>query len=108
MITRRSLFVPLGGGALALAGCATEQVTADGRFPIMSVLESCPDVSNFRSALRSTNLDELLAGPGPFTVFAPTNAALEGAPPHDARRRRRRAAQPDRRRPPAPGRYPRA
>ena len=80
MITRRSLFAA-GGGALALAGCATEQVTADGRFPIMSVLGIMSDVSNFRSALRSTNLDELLAGPGPFTVFAPTNAALEGAPP---------------------------
>ena len=80
MITRRSLFAA-GGGALALAGCATEQVAADGRFPIMSVLGIMSDVSNVRSALRSTNLDELLAGPGPFTVFAPTNAALEGAPP---------------------------
>jgi len=80
VITRRSLFAA-GGGALALAGCATEQVTVDGRFPIMSVLGIMSDVSNFRSALRSAGLDELLAGAGPFTVFAPTNAALEGAPP---------------------------
>ena len=79
MITRRSLFAA-GGGALALAGCATEQVAADGRFPIMSVLGIMSDVSDFRSALRSANLDELLAGAGPFTVFAPTNAAL-GRPP---------------------------
>ncbi len=79
MITRRSLFAA-GGGALVLAGCATEQVTADGRFPIMSVLGIQPDVSDFRSALRRAGLDELLAGPGPFTVFAPTNDAWEAAP----------------------------
>ena len=79
MITRRSLFAA-GGGALVLAGCATEQVTADGRFPIMSVLGIQPDVSDFRSALRRTGLDELLAGPGPFTVFAPTNEAFDALP----------------------------
>jgi uncharacterized surface protein with fasciclin (FAS1) repeats len=79
VITRRSLFAA-GGGALVLAGCAGEPVTADGRFPIMDVLGIQPDVSNFRSALRSTGLDELLGGAGPFTVFAPTNAAWAGAP----------------------------
>jgi len=52
VITRRSLFAA-GGGALVLAGCAGDQVTADGRFPIMDVLGITPDVSEFRSALRS-------------------------------------------------------
>ena len=78
MITRRSLFAA-GGGALFLAGCETVQVTADGRFPIMEVLGIQPDVSDFRSALRRAGLDELLAGPGPFTVFAPTNLAWAAA-----------------------------
>lgn len=79
MITRRSLFAA-GGGALVLAGCAGEQVTADGRFPIMDVLGIQSDVSEFRSALRSAGLNELLSGPGPYTVFAPTNLAWSAAP----------------------------
>ena len=74
MITRRSLFVA-GGGAMLLAGCETAQVTADGRFPIMDVLGIQPDVSDFRSALRRADLGDLLNGPGPYTVFAPTNLA---------------------------------
>ena len=79
MITRRSLFAA-GGGALVLAGCETPQVTADGRFPIMDVLGVTPDVSDFRAALRRAELAEFLNGPGPFTVFAPTNLAWGGAP----------------------------
>ncbi|WP_244457376.1 fasciclin domain-containing protein [Roseomonas fluvialis] len=79
MITRRSLFVA-GGSALALAGCETAQVTADGRFPIMDVLGIVPEVSDFRSALRRADLADLLNSPGPFTVFAPTNLAWGGAP----------------------------
>jgi uncharacterized surface protein with fasciclin (FAS1) repeats len=78
VITRRSLFVA-GGSALALAGCETVQVTADGRFPIMDVLGIMSDVSEFRSALRRAELAEMLNGPGPFTVFAPTNLAWSGA-----------------------------
>jgi hypothetical protein len=78
VITRRSLFVA-GGSALALAGCETTQVTADGRFPIMDVLGILPEVSDFRAALRRADLADLLNGPGPFTVFAPTNLAWSGA-----------------------------
>lgn len=79
MITRRSFFAA-GGGALALAGCATEQVTADGRFPIMSVLGILPEVSEFRAALRSAGLADMLSGAETFTVFAPTNLAWGAAP----------------------------
>ena len=79
MITRRSFFAA-GGSALVLAGCETAQVTADGRFPIMDVLGIMPDVSDFRSALRRAELAEFLNGPGPFTVFAPTNLAWSAAP----------------------------
>lgn len=80
MITRRSLFAA-GGGALMLAGCETAQVAADGRYPIMDVLGIIPEVSDFRSALRRADLDDVLKGPGPFTVFAPTNLAWGAAPP---------------------------
>lgn len=79
MITRRSLFAA-GGGALVLAGCAGEQVTADGRFPIMDVLGILSDVSDFRSALRSADLGSMLSGSETYTVFAPTNLAWGAAP----------------------------
>lgn len=78
MITRRSLFA-VSGGALLLSACESA-VTIDGRFPIMDVLGTQPDLSEFRAALRRTKLDDLLAGPGPFTVFAPTNQAWAAAP----------------------------
>jgi len=79
VLTRRSLFAA-GGGAMLLSACQPG-VTLDGRFPIMDVLGTQSDVSEFRSALRSAGLDELLSGPGPFTVFAPTNLAWSAASP---------------------------
>jgi uncharacterized surface protein with fasciclin (FAS1) repeats len=45
----------------------------------MDVLGITPDVSEFRAALRRTDLADLLNGPGPFTVFAPTNLAWGAA-----------------------------
>lgn len=78
MITRRSLFAAAGGGLL-LSACQ-EPITQDGRFPIMDVLGVLSDVSDFRAALRRADLDTLLSGPGPFTVFAPTNGAWAAAP----------------------------
>lgn len=78
MISRRSLFAA-GGGALLLSACETP-VTLDGRFPIMDVLGTQSDLSSFRAALRRAGLDELLNGPGPHTVFAPTNLAWSAAP----------------------------
>lgn len=79
MISRRSLFAA-GGGALFLSACQPG-VTLDGRFPIMDVLGTQSDVSEFRSALRRAGLDEMLAGPGPYTVFAPTNLAWSATSP---------------------------
>lgn len=79
MIARRTILFGAGGAALALAGC--DAGTAyDGTRPILEVLASVPDISNFRAALRRAGLDELLAGSGPFTVFAPSNLAWAAAP----------------------------
>jgi hypothetical protein len=78
VISRRSLLAA-GGGALLLSACQSE-VSLDGRFPIMDVLGTQSDLSEFRAALRRAGLDELLNGPAPHTVFAPTNAAWSAAP----------------------------
>ena len=37
--------------------------------------------SRFLSAAKSAGLDQTLAGPGPYTVFVPSDAAFAGAPP---------------------------
>jgi uncharacterized surface protein with fasciclin (FAS1) repeats len=43
-------------------------------------LKISPDLSTFEAALRQTNLARLLGNPGPYTVFAPTNAAFARLP----------------------------
>lgn len=48
--------------------------------PLPSIVEiatSNPDFSTLVAALQAANLVEALSGEGPFTVFAPTNAAFE-------------------------------
>ncbi|MDQ3038605.1 MAG: fasciclin domain-containing protein [Pseudomonadota bacterium] len=47
---------------------------------IMTNLVKSKDHTIFVSALKAAGLDEVLAGPGPLTVFAPTNAAFESMP----------------------------
>ena len=53
------------------------------------------DHSSFVQALQSAGLIETLRGAGPYTVFAPTNAAFD-AIPEDARRRLMAPEQRDR------------
>lgn len=79
LLTRRFALIT-GGAAAFLAGCATEQIRADGSYPLLTVLGAQPDLSEFRNALRRANLDRLLEGDGPFTLIAPTNAAWAQAP----------------------------
>ena len=47
---------------------------------IMTNLVKSTDHTIFVTALKAAGLDEVLAGPGPLTVFAPTNAAFERIP----------------------------
>ncbi len=79
MISRRSILLGAGGAALMLAGCQTD-VPLDGSRPLLDVLDSIPDISRMRAAIRRAGLDEMLAGAGPFTVFAPSNTAWAQAP----------------------------
>ena len=43
---------------------------------IMEVLKSDPDLSTLVNAITAANLESLLSDGGPFTLFAPTNAAF--------------------------------
>jgi uncharacterized surface protein with fasciclin (FAS1) repeats len=47
---------------------------------ILEVAEQDPGLSSFVSALETAGLSDLLSGEGPFTLFAPTNAAFMQLP----------------------------
>jgi len=46
---------------------------------IVEIASANPDFSTLVEAIQAANLVETLSGEGPFTVFAPTNAAFEDA-----------------------------
>lgn len=50
---------------------------------IVAAAGSAPDFTTLTSAIQSADLAQRLSGPGPFTVFAPTNAAFEKVPLSD-------------------------
>lgn len=51
-----------------------------GVLNIVQMAQLNPQFSSLVGALAATNLQATLAGPGPLTVFAPTNAAFAAAP----------------------------
>lgn len=84
-----------GLSALALAACSSEAPTetatedttvvadeamapdgAMGEQNIVALAQGNADLSTLVSAVTAAGLGETLSGPGPFTVFAPTNAAF--------------------------------
>ncbi len=64
------------GLALALGACAQPETGDD----IVDIAAGNPDFSTLVAAVQAAGLVETLKGPGPFTVFAPTNAAFEALP----------------------------
>jgi uncharacterized surface protein with fasciclin (FAS1) repeats len=75
------------GNNAAGANEATANAQAGAqRSSIAEALQTSMDHSAFLQALQSAGLADTLRGAGPYTVFAPTNAAFQ-AIPEDARRR---------------------
>ena len=64
--------------ALAVAACCCRIAAADGT--VVGVASAGRTLSTFGRAVQSAGLAPLLAGKGPFTVFAPTDAAFEKMP----------------------------
>jgi uncharacterized surface protein with fasciclin (FAS1) repeats len=60
--------------ALGLAATATAKTVVD-------VALSSPDHTTLVAAVKAAGLVETLSGKGPFTIFAPTNAAFAKLPP---------------------------
>lgn len=53
---------------------------AEGASDIVTIAAGTEDFSTLVAALKAADLVETLKGDGPFTVFAPTNAAFEALP----------------------------
>ena len=66
---------------MAVAASAPAATKAD---PTKDIVQTAVDAGSFKtlvSLLQATGLDKVLSGPGPFTVFAPTDAAFAKVPP---------------------------
>lgn len=77
-MNRRTAFkTTIAAGLVALvAGCSGGSGTGD----IVDVASSNEDFSTLVAAVSAAGLVETLQGDGPFTVFAPTNAAFAALP----------------------------
>ena len=64
------------------AAMADQMANADAATPgtITEVAQGNNDFSTLVSAVQSAGLGETLSGPGPYTVFAPNNAAFDKIP----------------------------
>jgi uncharacterized surface protein with fasciclin (FAS1) repeats len=75
------LVAPALALALLLGACSSgaSKSSATTEPPPPTLLEALghyPDLTSFATAVSLTDLSATLAGPGPYTVFAPTNNAL--------------------------------
>ncbi|MDX2006627.1 MAG: fasciclin domain-containing protein [Meiothermus sp.] len=70
--------------ALAALGLTSGQTQMNTReMTITQIVAGNPDFSTLLAAVRAAGLGDTLAGTGPFTVFAPTNAAFAKIPKAD-------------------------
>ncbi|MEQ1493240.1 MAG: fasciclin domain-containing protein [Terricaulis sp.] len=70
--------------ATAMPAEQTVMVGGAAMYPSRNIIENAVnsrDHTTLVAAVRAAGLVETLSGPGPFTVFAPTNAAFDKLPP---------------------------
>jgi uncharacterized surface protein with fasciclin (FAS1) repeats len=72
-------WIALGAVALTALGMTAKAAKADD---IVDIAASNPDFSTLVTAVKAAGLVETLKSSGPFTVFAPTNAAFAKIPRH--------------------------
>jgi len=92
MIKRIQVFALISASALALTGAApslakmaehTVMVGGAAMYPSKNIVENAvnsKDHTTLVAAVKAAGLVDTLSGPGPFTVFAPTNAAFAKLP----------------------------
>lgn len=91
-MTKRLLLSAVAAVALASAGVfaplaakeMTKMVGGAAMYPSKNIIENAvhsKDHTTLVAAVKAAGLVDTLEGPGPFTVFAPTNAAFKKLPP---------------------------
>lgn len=80
MITRTDRIGPRRATLGATAALCLLAATPVAGQDIVDVAASNPEFSTLVTAVKAAGLAETLKGEGPFTVFAPTNAAFEALP----------------------------
>ncbi len=79
-----ALAAALTAGSASLAYAADPMVGGAPMSPSKTVVQNASAASNLTTlvaAVKAAGLVDTLSGPGPFTVFAPTNAAFDKLPP---------------------------
>lgn len=77
---RKALIAGVSAVALALGFGATAGAQEEDPGTIVDIASSNEDFSTLVTAVTEAGLVDTLSGEGPFTVFAPTNAAFEALP----------------------------
>jgi uncharacterized surface protein with fasciclin (FAS1) repeats len=88
-ITSAAVLIGLSLGLSATAQAATptpgtKMVGGAAMFPTKTIVDNAAnskDHTTLVAAVKAAGLAGTLSGPGPFTVFAPTNAAFAKLPP---------------------------
>ena len=78
------LATPLAGVPYAIAQTGTVMVGGAAMYPTKNIVENAvnsKDHTTLVAAVKAAGLVDTLMGPGPFTVFAPTNEAFAKLPP---------------------------
>jgi uncharacterized surface protein with fasciclin (FAS1) repeats len=89
-MTKHALALGIAAAALAVTGCnnhgAANQATnaqtpaAQKAAGTKTIAAGLAQNGKFMAAAKAAGLDQTLAGPGPYTVFVPDDAAINGAP----------------------------
>ena len=61
-------------------GCTLYDPAVLAGLPVHEAAAQLPELSTFTAAVAASSLDDQLAGAGPFTIFAPSNAAMSEIP----------------------------
>lgn len=77
---RRFALKSMAAAGLLAATAACTEMPMSGGDDIVDIASSNPDFSTLVAAVEAAGLVETLKGPGPFTVFAPTNDAFAALP----------------------------
>ena len=81
MNRRTALSLAGAAGLVTIVSACAPASTSTGFADVVGTLAGNPQFSTLVAAVGAAGLVETLQGPGPFTVFAPTDAAFAKLPP---------------------------